>query len=145
MEIFGVNSRLDVINAQIIDFRLSKLKNVIKKRKKNIETYKKHIKAKELKFIEDTKYKINSNTMFIVLCEKRDELKKYLEKFKIQTLVYYGTPLHKHIASKKLIKNKKITKAEFFAKKVLALPHHQNLKQKDIRYVCDKINKFYEK
>lgn len=145
VKIFGVNSRLDVINAQIIDFRLSKLKNVIKKRKKNIETYKKHIKAQELKFIKDTKYKINSHTMFIVLCEKRDELKKYLEKFKIQTLVYYGTPLHKHIASKKLIKHKKIIKAEFFAKKVLALPHHQNLKQKDIKYVCDRINKFYEK
>ena len=36
VKIFGVNSRMDVINAQIIKFRLTKLKTVIKKRKINI-------------------------------------------------------------------------------------------------------------
>ena len=33
--------------------------------------------------------------------------------------------------------------AEKLAKNVLALPHHQNLSEKDIMYVCKKINSFY--
>ncbi len=143
VKIFGVNSRLDVINAEIISFRLDKLKKIIESRKKNIETYKKLLKTNKVKIIEDKKYQINSHTMFITLCENRDKLKKYLEKFKIQSLVYYGTPLHKHIATKKMNYSKKLKNAEYLSTKVLALPHHQNLKSKDIKYVCDKINKFY--
>ena len=96
VKIFGVNSRLDVINAEIINFRLSRLKSVIKKRQSNINIYKKLLKTNKVKIIEDKKYEINSHTMFITLCENRDKLKKYLEKFRIQSLVYYGTPLHKH-------------------------------------------------
>ena len=145
VKIFGINSRLDVINAEIINFRLSKLKSIIKKRQKNINIYKKLIKTNKVKIIEDKKYEINSHTMFITLCENRDKLKKYLEKFRIQSLVYYGTPLHKHEASKIFQNYKKIKNAEYLSTKVLALPHHQNLNYKDIEYVCNKINKFYEK
>ena len=41
VEDFGVNSRLDVIHAEILKFRLKKLKWVIERRSRNIEIYKK--------------------------------------------------------------------------------------------------------
>ena len=145
VKIFGVNSRMDVVNAEIIKFRLKKLKIVIKKRKRNIQFYKKYLKTDKIKIIPDKKYETNSYVMFITICENRDELKKYLEKHKIQALVYYGTPLHKHIASKKYTVKNMLKNSELLSSKVLALPHHQNLDEKDIAYVCEKINKFYEK
>ena len=39
----------------------------------------------------------------------------------------------------------KLPVAENLAKKVLALPHHQGLKEKDIKFVCREVNKFYKK
>jgi dTDP-4-amino-4,6-dideoxygalactose transaminase len=145
VKIFGVNSRMDVINAQIIKFRLTKLKTVIKKRKMNIQLYKKYLKTNKVRIIPDKKYESNSYVMFITICENRDGLKKYLEKHKIQSLVYYGTPLHKHIASKQYNNKNNLKNSELLSSKVLALPHHQNIKKNDIIYVCRKINEFYEK
>ena len=68
--------------------------------------------------------------MFIVLSEKRESLQKYLQKFNIQTLVYYKNPLYAHKASKFLnVDKKKFPVANKLSKKVLALPHHQYLKK----------------
>jgi dTDP-4-amino-4,6-dideoxygalactose transaminase len=144
VKIFGVNSRMDTINAEIIRFRLKKLKTVITKRKKNIRYYRNFLRTDKVKIIPDKKFETNSYVMFIVLCENRDELKKYLEKHKIQSLIYYGNPLHKHEASKGIKLKSTLQKSEYYASKVLALPHHQNLSKKDIFYVCEVINKFYQ-
>ena len=82
--------------------------------------------------------------MLLAQAEKRDHLQKYLSSNKIQSLIYYGTPLHLHPATKHLgYKKGSLPMAEKLANKVLALPHHQNLTKKQILYVCKKINNFY--
>ena len=82
--------------------------------------------------------------MFLIQAEKRNKLQEYLSKNKIQSLIYYGTPLHLQPAAKKLgYKRGALPNSERLANKVLALPHHQNLSRKQILYVCNKINKFY--
>lgn len=146
VEIFGVNSRLDSLNAEILSMRLKKLKTVITKRRKNIELYRKLLKnIKEIIIPNDTKDEFSSYVMFITLCEKRDELQKYLQDFNIQSLIYYGTPMHLHEASKKLgFKEGDYPKAEYYCKKVLALPHHQYLHNDQIEFVCKKIENFYK-
>ena len=83
--------------------------------------------------------------MFITLCEKRDDLQKFLKKFNIQSLVYYKTPLHLHKATKFLgYKKGDFPNAEKIVKQVLSFPFHQHLKEKEIKYVCEKINNFYK-
>jgi dTDP-4-amino-4,6-dideoxygalactose transaminase len=145
VHVFGVNSRLDVLNAEVLNFRLKKLKSVILKRRRNISIYQKLINQKNIKIPYDTRDQFSSCVIFLCLCERRDELQKYLNSKGIQSLVYYGTPLHKHYASKieGLHKNK-LPISENLAKKVLALPHHQNLTSKQIEIVCQEINKFYK-
>ena len=82
--------------------------------------------------------------MFICRCKDRDDLQAYLSSHGIQSLIYYGTPLHLQKASKKLGYNKgDFPNAEKICKEVLALPHHQHLNEENIKYICDKINKFY--
>lgn len=145
-EIFGVNSRLDSLNAEVLSFRLGKLKNVVKRRRENVKIYLENIKTEKVKFSIEKNFEKNSYVMFIALCENRDELKSFLDKNGIQTLIYYGTPLHLHKASKVLGYEKgDFPVAEDCAKKVLAFPHHQYLKKNQILYVCRKINQFYEK
>ena len=98
---FGVNSRIDAVNAEVLSYRLKKLKSVIIKRNRNVELYRKYLNNNIL-IPENNKYEINSYVMFLTLCKDRDKLQNYLKKYNIQTLVYYGTPLHLHGASEHL-------------------------------------------
>ena len=145
IEIYGVNSRLDVLNAEILKIRLKKLKTINNQRKQNVDIYRKILKKNNFISIQDDKKdQINSYVMFLVQCHNRDKLQKYLNSFKIQSLVYYGTPLHLHPATKNLgFKKGSLPVAEKLAKKVLALPHHQNLSKKQIHFVANKVNDFY--
>ena len=146
VETIGVNSRLDSLNAEVLSFRLKKLKRVINQRQKNINLYRKLINTKKVKIIDEIDYKKNANVMFINLCEKRDQLQKYLKKFNIQTLVYYKNPLYSHKATRYLNINKKnFPVTNKLVKRVLAFPHHQYLKKNEIAFVCKKINDFYRK
>lgn len=145
VEINGINSRLDSIQAEILNIRLKKLKQVIKNRNKNIEIYKNLISSNNVKIIPPRKNYTDAHVMFITLSKKRDKLQKYLAKKKIQSLVYYKTPLHLHKATKILgYKKGDFPKAEFLVKNVLSFPHHQHLKKKDIVYVVNSINRFYK-
>ncbi len=144
VECYGVNSRLDVINAEVLKMRLKKLELVNNKRRSNADIYRNNLNKKFIQIPEDKKNEINSYVMLLSQAEKRDKLQKYLSLNKIQSLVYYGTPLHLHKATKNLgYKKGSLPMAEKLASKVLALPHHQNLSKKEILYVCKKINDFY--
>ena len=143
--IFGINSRMDSINAEVLSFRLKKLKSVIKNRNKNVELYKKYIDTDKVFIPKNNKYETNSYVMFLTLCEDRDGLQKYLLKNNIQSLVYYGTPLHLHGASMVFgYKKGDFPIAENICNKVLALPHHQYLNENQIKFVSKKINSFYK-
>ena len=146
VRIFGVNSRLDTINAVILSLRLKKLKKVIYKRRKNIELYRQYLSdVPEIVLPIDKEYETNPHVMFITQAESRDKLQKFLASNNVQSMIYYGTPLHKHIAFKKFVdKNLKLPKVEKICSKVLALPHHQYLNQNQISYVCNLIRKFYK-
>ena len=146
VEIFGVNSRLDSLNAEILSYRLTKLKKIINKRRKNISLYKKYLKTKKVKLPSDDSNTVDSYVMMVSQCEKRNQLKEYLFKKKIPSLIYYGTPLHLHKASKILnYKKNSFPLAEKIANSVLSFPHHQYLSEDDIKYICKNIDEFYEK
>ena len=145
VHIFGVNSRLDSLNAEILSFRLTKLRQVIHKRRNNINLYKKYIKTKKVKLPTEDKNNFDSYVMLIAQCEKRDELHDYLNSKNIQSLIYYGTPLHLHIASKKIgFKKGDFQNSERISKKVLSFPHHQYLRESEIIHISNLINYFYE-
>jgi len=145
VKIFGINSRLDSLNAEILSYRLTRLEEIIEKRRKNISLYKKYIKTNKVILPQDSPNGYDSYVMMISLCEERDKLQSFLETKGIQSLVYYGTPLHLHKASSILGYNEgDLMNAEKLSKKVLSFPHHQYLKEDEIKYVSDSINQFYE-
>lgn len=141
---YGVNSRLDSLHAEILRMRLKKLNSVVEKRRKNVSLYKEHIKTSQIYIPKELDKEYHSYVMFIVQAERRDELKDYLGRHGIETLVYYGTPLHlQKAASIYGYKQGDFPMAEQQCKKVLALPHHQNLTNDQIIFVCEMVNKFY--
>ena len=55
VEMIGVNSRLDSLNAEVLNFRLSRLKNIISRKQKNIGYYKKFVNTEGIKILESNK------------------------------------------------------------------------------------------
>ncbi len=142
--LFGVNSRLDVLNAEVLSFRLDRLKSVIERRRRNVNLYREMISAEQMYIPPCKDHEENAFVMFITQCDGRDKLRAHLSEKGIQSLVYYGRCLHLHPAAEKLgYKNGDFPMAEKQADRVLALPHHQYLSKDQIAYVAETVNAFY--
>lgn len=142
--LYGVNSRLDSLNAEVLKFRLQRLKSIVDRRRHNVALYTKLIKQGPIMIPPEKTQEHNSYVMFITQADDRDKLKAYLAEHGIESLVYYGTALHLHRAAAKLgYKKGSLPVAERQCDRVLALPHHQHLTEDQIAYVADKVNKFY--
>ncbi|MGH8222077.1 MAG: DegT/DnrJ/EryC1/StrS family aminotransferase [Woeseiaceae bacterium] len=141
---YGVNSRLDSLNAEILKFRLERLKGIVDRRRKNVAIYRKLIKAGPIRLPDEQPHEHNSYVMFIAQAENRDKLKDHLAERGIESLVYYGTALHLHKAAAQLgYKRGNFLVAERQCDRVLALPHHQHLSEDQIADVAEAVNKFY--
>ena len=142
--LYGVNSRLDSLNAEVLKFRLERLKKIVDRRRHNVALYQSIIKQGPIYIPPEKPEEHNSYVMFITQANQRDKLKDYLQSNDIESLVYYGTPLHLHKAAARFgLKKGDFPVAEAQCEKVLALPHHQNLTDDQIKYVAEKVNAFY--
>ena len=143
---FGYVSRMDNLQAAILNFRLKTLNAVIKKRRKNFELYKKYLNTNKIFFSDEKKYQFNTYHTFVIQTDNRDQLKKYLLSKGIETAIHYPIPLHLQPPAKYLGHKKgsfKITEKQ--AKRILTLPIHQYLKNSDIKYIADNVNYFHNK
>ena len=95
----GVNSRLDELQAAVLDVKLPHLDNDNARRREISKYYRENIKNK--KIILPMTYDENAHVwhIFAVRTENRDELQKHLEDNGIQTNIHYPTPPHKQGAS----------------------------------------------
>jgi len=141
---YGVNSRLDSLNAEVLKFRLDRLSAIVSRRRKNVNLYRKLIKPGPIGIPEDKPHEQNAFVMFITQAQDRDRLKAYLAEHGVESLVYYGTPLHLHQAAARLgYKRGDFPVAERQAERVLALPHHQHLTEEQIAHAAETVNRFY--
>ncbi|MFM2130061.1 MAG: hypothetical protein RL477_1607, partial [Pseudomonadota bacterium] len=76
--IFGVNSRLDVLNAEVLKFRLTRLKDVVDKRRRNADLYRRLLKPGHVYIPPEQAHEQVSYVMFIVQADDRDRLQAYL-------------------------------------------------------------------
>ena len=82
--------------------------------------------------------------LYVIRTNKRDDLKDYLIKNGIQTLIHYPIPPHLQLAYKNLgFKKGDFPIAEDISETSLSLPLYPGLKKKDILYICNKISKFF--
>ena len=143
---FGYLSRMDNLQAAVLNYRLKNLQNIIKKRRKNVELYSKYLDKKYVFFPTEKKHQYNSYHTFVIQVDKRNELKKYLQKNNIMTAIHYPIPIHLQPAAKYFgYKKGSFKQAETQASRILTLPINQYLNLKEIKKICDKINYFYDK
>ncbi len=142
---FAYLSRMDNLQAAILNFRLKNLQSVILQRRKNAKIYMKHLNPEYVKFPVSKKNKIDTFHTFVVQVNDRDKLKKFLQNKKIYTAIHYPVPIHLQPAAKYLrYKRGDFPNTEIQSKKILSLPINQFLKKKEILKISKEINRYYE-
>ena len=142
---FGFVSRMDSIQAAILNYRLGKLKKIIEKRRENAKYYFNTLNDEHILLPIEKEYEFNTYHTFIIQTEKRDSLKQYLNENNIITTVHYPTPIHLQPAATFLgYTINDFPKTEIQAKTMLSLPVHQFLCESDLEKICFTINKFFD-
>jgi len=139
-ELVGMNSRLDTLQAVILNHKLSKLSELNLKRKKIADNYDKKINNK--KILKLTYSKNSVYHQYVILVKKRNELIKYLKKSNIQYGFHYPYAIHELQAFKGYFKDEKFPNSEMLSKYGISIPIDPNLTKKQISYVINKLNSF---
>ncbi len=140
---FGFLSRMDVLQAAVLNYRIKNLNKIINSRRKNAKFYLKNLDRNKFKVIDEKKYQFNTYHTFVIQTDKRKKLKRYLSSKGIGTAIHYPIPIHLQPAAKFLGYGKgSFPETERQSKTILTLPIHQNLKKKELSYIVEVINKF---
>jgi dTDP-4-amino-4,6-dideoxygalactose transaminase len=142
----GVNSRLDTLQAAILNVKLKYLNEYEKKRNYVAMYYDRELS--EVDFLEIPLRVKNSTHVFHQYTLKtrgidRDQLKTYLEERGIPTMIYYPVPLHLQKAYARAeypAGSFKIT--EELSKTVISLPIHTEMPEQQLSYICKTIKEF---
>ena len=135
----GVNSRLDEIQATILNFKLNHVDNYIKKRLKLAEIYMKELDKTSLVLPKQNRQCQHVYNLFTVSHPKKKIIENYLNTKNIQTRIIYPYPIHLMKAYKKYSQNKKFFKTEEKAKKIFCLPLYPELTKEDVIKICKQI------
>ena len=143
---FGFISRMDIIQAAILNFRLKKLKSTIKQRRSNADFYFRNL-DRNFYFLNDEKnYQYNTYHTFVVQTSKRDKLIKFLKYNNVGTAIHYPIPIHLQPASKYLgFKKGSFPETEKQSKEIITIPIHQNLSKSNLKKIVFLMNKFAKK
>ena len=140
----GINSRLDEIQAA---FLISNLDNLAEWNKVREEIAEKYISGISHSEIRPLNYEIEESNVwhhFPVICERRDELKKYLDTKSIETVIHYPTSSATIYGQSENFYNSedKFKNSEFISRNILSLPISPWHKSKQINKVIKALNEF---
>jgi len=145
-DIVGVNSRLDTLQAAILQVKLKYLDEYARKRKEVADYYDKHLT--EVPFIESPFRSLNSTHVFHQYTIKtkginRDQFKKYLAGKNVPSMIYYHIPLHLQKAYRQNgFEEGVFPVTEKLSKTVLSLPIHTEMTEDELSYICQVIKEY---
>lgn len=145
----GVNSRLDSIQAAVLDIKLAKLDAYAAARQTVAAAYDKAFNS--IEGVEIPARQHNSTHVFHqytlkVPVEKRSALQAYLKENRIPSMIYYPVPLNEQEAFKNIVKNPKgnFEVTEQLCQEVLSLPIHTEMDVEQLTFITNTFCSFFE-
>lgn len=135
----GTNSRLDEIQAAVLDIKLKHLDEDNKRRREIAKFYRENIKNPNIILPQLKEEENHVWHIFAVRVNDRDKLKKYLEGNGIETNIHYPTAPHKQECYKEL-EHLSFPVSEKIHKQVLSLPISPVLTRNEVMQVVEVIN-----
>ena len=137
----GRNSRLDEIQAAVLDVKLRYLVEDNAHRKEVAHFYYEHISNPTIKLPDLIPDEQNVYHLFPVFCERRDELHDYLEANGVGTVIHYPIPPHKQECYKEW-NSMSLPRTEYIADHELSLPIGPAIKMNEVEKVVSLLNGF---
>jgi len=146
-EIIGINSRLDSLQAAVLDIKLKHLDEYISKRQEVGKLYDELLKDIEgIEIPERVSYSDHVFHQYTIKVKNnlRDPLKTYLQKKEIPAMIYYPLPIQEQKAYQNIaISSSELTNTVELCKSVLSLPMHTELDPEQIQYIASALRTFF--
>lgn len=146
--ILGYNSRLDELQAAILNVKFKKLSEFSENRRERAAFYTARLNNLVSEFVKTPVEKEGNYHVYhqyTLRVERRDELKEFLKDNGIDSMIYYPMPLHLQPVFEDLgYKEGDFPVTEKATAEALSLPMYPELKEEDQQYVIDKIVEFYK-
>ncbi len=138
----GINSRLDELQAAILDVKLTKLDADTEKRRIIAKTYREQITNPKI-ILPQVTLGENSHVwhLFVVRTANRDNLQKYLAEHGIGTVIHYPIPPHKQQAYVEW-NDQSFPISEQIHREVISLPLSPVQTLEQTQYVVGTVNKY---
>lgn len=138
----GVNSRLDPIQAAILDVKLKFLEPWNQKRTELAKIYVNELKDTGLQLPIEKKSSASAWHLFVIRTKARDQLQKHLAISGVESLIHYPTPPNKQKCYSRGENNQVFSRAELIAQEILSIPIGPHLNSEAANFVCETIKSF---
>ena len=139
----GTNSRLDEIQASILNVKLNYIKSYIKRRREIAKKYNKNLKKGKLAIPLEASNNFHVYYQYVVAHSNRDKIIHKLLKKNISLGITYPYPVHEMKPYKRFFNKKyeKLSKTKHFSKQIFSLPTYPSIKDSDVEKIIKEINK----
>lgn len=140
-ETYGVNSRLDEIQAALLSVKLRHVDELTADRKRIAHFYLSEISNPKIILPQTTFGADHAYHLFVIRCQTRDDLQTYLLEKGIQTLIHYPIPPHlSDVYSCLGYRGGSFPITELYSSEILSLPLYNCMSDDEVGHVVDMIN-----
>lgn len=146
---YSYNSRLDNMQAAILNTKIKHIVGFIDRRRETAQMYYEGLsKIRQVELppnVNDDKLNFDVYQNYVIRAENRDDLVSYLTENGVETLIswYLSKPLHFHETLN--LRHFNLPNTEQFAKECISLPQNTEISDDQIQYVIDMVKSFYQK
>ena len=145
--LFGFNSRLDNLQAAILNAKFKYLPGWIERRREVANMYQQGLS--DLPYLRlppppesDGRY-FDTYQNYVIRAQERDKLATYLAESGVETLISWPKPMHHQKALN--LSHFQLPVTERLSKEVLSLPMNTELSNEQVEFVIDAVRKFYKR
>lgn len=141
---YGLNSRLDEIQASLLSQKLKYLDSDNNKRRLLAKRYLRNLKKiADIKIVLPSNFEDSNFHLFVIRTAKREELKEFLIKRKIPALIHYPKIIPDQVFLKNTFKDLNLPVSRRFVKEILSLPCHPFMNYDQIDRIASEIFRFF--
>lgn len=142
-EIQGINSRLDEMQAALLNVKLNYLNELTEERKLIANQYISRINNDKIVLPKTLLASQHVYHLFVIRCKQRDALQSYLFDKGIKTQIHYPIPPHLATCYKDLgFHSGDFPITEGYSDQILSLPLYNGMTCEEVDYVIEAINHF---
>jgi dTDP-4-amino-4,6-dideoxygalactose transaminase len=141
---YGLNSRLDELQAAILSVKLSHLQDWNEQRNRIADYYKKHIDYRIAAPLHGESVCYNNYHLFVIKTGNRNQFQSHMNAHGIQTLIHYPVPCRKQDAFRAYWNEsyRGVWESDAFVEQIVSIPLYPYLTEEEAAYIVNQVNSF---